>query len=245
MTQIARRRNASSDRESEERAQYSARKNFLLDFDENTRTLLGATHASRFLIDSRISSNTRRVAIIRAVFRRVAGWAARVVTVLGQGCLGPITIARADTQQCAFLTSDSLSHVSHYLAPLLDDASYSLFLLVPLYLSLGPTWALSRRAPTKANSGVRMFFCPFHEDCGGALGPLLPDGPLSRLSPRAALLTGRAFFGAFRSPCGRRHSAFSIFEYRGIATAMTSLRITSERAIGLLASLRRVWDYIA
>lgn len=113
-----------------------------------------------------------------ATSRRVAAGArwmsANGHTVLGQGCLGPITIARADTQQCAFLTSDSPWVASRVISLLSSTTRLSLpfvpHLVCPLYLSLGSPGPSPKPLPT--NSGVRMGLCPFHDDRGGLLSPL-------------------------------------------------------------------------
>jgi len=102
-------------------------------------------------------------------------------TVLGQGCLGPITIARADTQQYAFLMSDSpwiasrvisfffsrwrvfLSFTSSCLRFL--SLSLSLFLSVFCSIHLSSLWD-----PYHQTGGFGCL-CPFHED-RRALSPL-------------------------------------------------------------------------
>lgn len=125
-------------------------------------------------------------------------------TVLGQGCLGPITIARADTQQCAFLTSDSPWIASRVISLSL------LFSTTRLSLSLSPfrsssrlpslslarfTWALSQ-APTNELGGSDGPLPLPRWSRGGSRSPLR-DNPLSRLSP---FLAGRAFLESFVPP---------------------------------------------
>jgi len=84
--------------------------------------------------------------------------------------------------------------------------------------------ALSQ-VPTSETRGVRMPL-PLPRRSRGALGSLSAT-VLSPVRPRST--PNRTHLPrSTRSPCGRRHSAVSIFEYRGIATAMTSLRITGD-----------------
>lgn len=95
--------------------------------------------------------------------------------VLGQGCLEPITIVRADTQQCERFTMDS--RVSRYLSSFRRCLSFfpSRF-FVSLCLSLGPTWEPSPKLLPATNSGVWMLL-PLPWSSRGALGPLSRDNP--------------------------------------------------------------------
>lgn len=211
---------ASSDRESEAYIRDARRgKDAFLDSAVAPRR----THLSRFLIVStlvyllgRASSLTRGYPL--AVSRRVtsrrrehAGRSSRVATVLGQGCLRPITIARADTQQCAFLTSDSpwFTRLFPSVSILSLCPSFSLFFL--FFVSLVPSVFRSanlgapREGPYQRIEGSDAS-APTIKIAGGPSIPF-PRRPLSLSSSPTATLTGRAFLGSFDPP-GRRHSRF-------------------------------------
>jgi len=135
-------------------------------------------------------------------------------TVLGQGCLGPITIARADTQQYAFLMSDSpwiASRVisfffSRWRVFLSFTSSCLRFLSLSLSLCLllnSPELSL-RSLPS--NWRVRMPL-PLPWRLQGPQSPLR-DSSLSRLSP---FLTGRHLPRIIRSPAGGDIRSFDLW----------------------------------
>lgn len=143
----------------------------------------------------------------------------------------------------SLVTSSSFISRRHARRPSLSSSirpllfSCSLFLTPfssPLRFFARPTFGPGlSRTPTNANprdDSVLLFAPPPPSTMnarGGPRGPLSVRLPSHPFAP-AALLTGRAFFlGIIRSPAGGDTPlAVSIFEYRAIATAMTSLRIT-------------------
>lgn len=179
MTQIVRIHYASSGRESEARGRISSS----ISSWHGSRLREAAPRRSRFLVDARISSDMRRGG-------STSWMSANGHAVLGQGCLGPITIARADTQQCAFLTSDS-----QWIASCVISLPLSSSRLLSLSFARS-TWALSQ-APTNelegSDASAPSMRPPF---AGGPRSPLR-DSSLSRLSP---FLAGRAFLGSFDPP---------------------------------------------
>jgi len=158
-----------------------------------------------------ISDPRRRAALRRDGGTSVPDERASGRSVLGQGCLGPITIAHADTQQCAFLESDSPWLTC--LFPCLRTRVRSLFLSlllswVPFAFSISLVPSVSRVGPSlgapTSESRVRMPL-PLPQKSQGALEP----------PPSAAILSspviphsgaGRAFVGSFDPP---RQATFS------------------------------------
>lgn len=222
-----RRRDASSGRESE--ARNSSAERFLPRFLPS--------RAAEYLLDAR-----RRLVLSTLVFCRIrrrccASYRVAMMTrwmsanqVLGQGCLEPITIA---ARWHATMRAIHHGFASRVIFLPFDDVS--LFLSLPLVffrLALSftrtPTRALSQAPTSKLTLlGGLDALAPSTKIAGGPWVPL-SGTVLPPAFPRGVRNKTSAFLGSLDLPRGRRHSAVSIFEYPGIATAMTSLRNTGE-----------------
>lgn len=160
----------------------AARKDFFLDFFRREPRIL--LYARRRLVLSTLVFC--RICVDVAPYRvaMMARWmSASASQVLGQGCLEPITIAHADTQQCERFTMDLRLALSFFLSTMSLSFSPSLsFFRLALSFTrtqLGP----SPKLLPAANSGVWMLLPLPLRSRGGPGSPLRDSSP-SRLSPQ-------------------------------------------------------------